>query len=91
MIHGGFEIKDGLLNIGGKVDEVKDLRDPGASDASDACNLGLVFDLTSCKEIFQANCQCHELGDVRDAFRRSRGYFGAGAATRWRPCESEVV
>ena len=46
---GCFEVKDRLLDVGGEVAEVEDLRDAGAGDAGYAGDLGLVFDLAVCQ------------------------------------------
>jgi hypothetical protein len=45
MFVGGFEVKDRLLDVGGEIGEVDDLRYTSAGDAGDAGDLGLVFDL----------------------------------------------
>ncbi len=45
MFGGGFEVEDRLLDVGGEIGEVDDLRYAGASDAGDTGDLGLVFDL----------------------------------------------
>ena len=44
-VSGWFEVKDRLLDIGGEVGEVDDLRYAGAGDSGDTGDLGLVFDL----------------------------------------------
>ena len=45
MVGGGFEVEDGLLDVGSEVGEVDDLRYASAGDAGDARDLGLIFDL----------------------------------------------
>ncbi len=45
MIGGWLYIEDRLLDVGGEVGEVEDLGYTGAGNASDAGDLGLVFDL----------------------------------------------
>ncbi len=45
MVGGGFEIEDRLLDVGGEIGQVDDLRYAGAGDSGDSGDLGLVFDL----------------------------------------------
>ena len=47
VVGGGFEVKDRLLDVGGKIGEVDDLRYASAGNAGDACDLSLVFDLAT--------------------------------------------
>ena len=58
-LSGWFEIKNGLLNVGGKLGEVEDLSDSGAGDACGASDLGLVFNLTSGEEVVEADSERH--------------------------------
>ncbi len=45
MFGGGFEVEYRLLDVGGEIGQVDDLRYAGAGDAGDTGDLGLVFDL----------------------------------------------
>ena len=65
VVGGWLQIEDGLLDVGGEVGKVEDLRDAGAGDAGDAGDLRLVFDLAVCQQVIEANCESHQLGDVR--------------------------
>lgn len=44
---GGFEVEDCLLDVGGEIGEVDDLRYASAGNAGDACDLSLIFDLAT--------------------------------------------
>lgn len=68
---GGFEVEDGLLDVGGEIGEVEDLSDSGAGDAGGAGDFGLVFDLAGGKEVVEADREGHQFGDVRQ-LRRGR-------------------
>jgi len=64
---GGFEVEDGLLDVGGEVGEVEDLRDSGAGDAGGAGDLGLVPDLAGGEQVLQSDREGHQFGDVRQS------------------------
>ncbi len=45
MVGGWFEVEYRLLDVGGEIGQVDDLRYASAGDASDAGDFSLVFDL----------------------------------------------
>ena len=47
VIGAGFEVDDRLLDVGGEIGQVDDLRYAGAGDAGDTGDFSLVFDLAS--------------------------------------------
>lgn len=79
MVGGGFKVEDRFLDVRGELGEVDDLRYAGSGDASGAGDLGLVFDLAGCEEMFESDGQRHQLGDVRK-FGRCAGLLWLGCA-----------
>ena len=77
VVGGGFKVEDRLLDVGGKLGEVDDLRYAGTGDAGGAGDLGLIFDLAGGEEMFESNGQRHQLGDVRK-LGRGAGLLGLG-------------
>ena len=61
-----------MLDVGGELGEVEDLRDSGAGDDGAAGDLGLVFYLAGGKQVFQSDGEGHQFGDVGHSRRFDR-------------------
>ena len=59
--------EDFLLDVGGQVPQVEDLREPGAADTSQLCQFSLIGHAALAEQTVQVNGQGHQPSDAGNA------------------------